>query len=50
MGKANFTDYFKRDAVRQITERGYATNRADSSNALPHLSDTIVVGRATASA
>ncbi len=23
MGKANFTDEFKRDAVRQITERGY---------------------------
>ena len=23
MGKANFTDDFKRDAVRQITERGY---------------------------
>ena len=23
MGKANFTEEFKRDAVRQITERGY---------------------------
>jgi transposase len=23
MGKSNFTDDFKRDAVRQITERGY---------------------------
>ena len=23
MGKANFTEDFKRDAVRQITERGY---------------------------
>lgn len=23
MGKANFSDDFKRDAVRQITERGY---------------------------
>lgn len=23
MGKANFSDEFKRDAVRQITERGY---------------------------
>ena len=23
MGKANFTDEFKRDAVVQITERGY---------------------------
>lgn len=23
MGKSNFTDEFKRDAVRQITERGY---------------------------
>ena len=23
MGKANFTEAFKRDAVRQITERGY---------------------------
>lgn len=23
MGKGNFTDDFKRDAVRQITERGY---------------------------
>lgn len=23
MGKGNFTDEFKRDAVRQITERGY---------------------------
>ena len=23
MGKANFTDDFKRDAVAQITERGY---------------------------
>ena len=23
MGKASFTDEFKRDAVRQITERGY---------------------------
>lgn len=23
MGKVNFTDDFKRDAVRQITERGY---------------------------
>ena len=23
MGKANFTDEFKRDAVRQITDRGY---------------------------
>ena len=24
MGKANFTEAFKRDAVRQITERGYS--------------------------
>ena len=24
MGPANFSDYFKRDAVAQITERGYA--------------------------
>jgi transposase len=24
MGKANFSDAFKRDAVAQITERGYA--------------------------
>jgi transposase len=23
MGKANFSDEFKRDAVRQVTERGY---------------------------
>ncbi|MBB4050913.1 transposase [Devosia subaequoris] len=23
MGKGNFSDEFKRDAVRQITERGY---------------------------
>ena len=23
MGKVNFSDDFKRDAVRQITERGY---------------------------
>lgn len=23
MGKSNFSDEFKRDAVRQITERGY---------------------------
>ncbi len=23
MGRSNFTDEFKRDAVRQITERGY---------------------------
>lgn len=23
MGKGNFSDDFKRDAVRQITERGY---------------------------
>ncbi|WP_082597227.1 transposase, partial [Rhizobium sp. Root708] len=23
MGKGNFTEEFKRDAVRQITERGY---------------------------
>lgn len=23
MGKSNFTDEFKRDAVRQVTERGY---------------------------
>jgi transposase len=23
MGKVNFSDEFKRDAVRQITERGY---------------------------
>lgn len=23
MGKANFSEEFKRDAVRQITERGY---------------------------
>ncbi len=23
MGKANFTEDFKREAVRQITERGY---------------------------
>ena len=26
MGKANFTDEFKRDAVRQVTERGYAVS------------------------
>ena len=27
MGKANFTDDFKRDAVAQITERGYSHRR-----------------------
>ena len=25
MGKSNFSDDFKRDAVRQVTERGYPT-------------------------
>jgi transposase len=27
MGKANFTEEFKRDAVRQITERGYPVSK-----------------------
>ena len=38
MGKVNFSDDFKRDAVAQITERGYAV--ADVSKRLgvsPHL-------------
>lgn len=30
MGKANFSDEFKRDAVAQITERGYRVARLAS--------------------
>jgi hypothetical protein len=35
MGKANFTEDFKRDAAAQITERGYPVGRLD----LPAFSD-----------
>jgi transposase-like protein len=30
MGKANFSDEFKRDAVAQITERGYPVRKCPS--------------------
>lgn len=30
MGKANFSDDFKRDAVRQITERGYPVSEVSA--------------------
>ena len=30
MGKANFTEDFKRDAVRQITERGYPVSEVSA--------------------
>ena len=33
MGKVNFSDDFKRDAVAQITERGYPVSTSD----IPHL-------------
>ncbi|MBX8827415.1 transposase [Ochrobactrum sp. SFR4] len=32
MGKGNFTDEFRRDAIKQITERGYSV--ADVSKRL----------------
>lgn len=33
MGKPNFSDEFKRDAVAQITERGYPVAEARSGSA-----------------
>ena len=32
MGKANFSDDFKRDAVLQITERGYPVSKSPSGD------------------
>ena len=34
MSKANFTDDFKRDAVAQITERGYSHRRGHNLSQL----------------
>ena len=34
MGKSNFSDEFKRDAVAQITEQGYSVARFRSGSAL----------------
>lgn len=38
MGKANFSDDFKRDAVLQITERGYPISEVSAAGGEPAFS------------
>ncbi len=40
MGKGNFTEEFKRDAVRQITERGYPVAESLSGLGLASIRST----------